>query len=103
MADTKKKAPQSGNSEGANTLFGLQGYDNTKEQISQAMWKLDAENILIHIKTGVNALDAIHAAMEEGCSNPACYIDGLWYIQQTLVEKVDLLYGLMFHRKEIEK
>lgn len=38
------------------------------------------EQLQFRFSCGVNALGAIHTAMEEGSSSPECYLDGLFGI-----------------------
>lgn len=40
----------------------------------------DADSISYQIRCGVNALDAVHTAMEEGPNKPEGYIDALFCV-----------------------
>ena len=49
------------------------------------------EQLQFRFSCGVNALGAIHTAMEEGSSSPECYLDGLFGIYRHLCDLSDEL------------
>ena len=53
----------------------------------------DLENVALLIKTGVNAIDAIHVAMTESGSTPECFLDGLYFVKTILTEQAKILHN----------
>ena len=49
------------------------------------------EQLQFRFSCGVNALGAIHTAMEVGSSSPECYLDGLFGIYRHLCDLSDEL------------